>query len=212
MTHEDIRKLTIETSLTLVKENLVQGTWGNLSTRIDENHMIVTPKGLAYELLTPEDLVIVNVRTLEYNGKHKPTTERKIHAAIYALRPEIKAVIHTHSMWCSSLAAARIGIPEINDEIKNIVGGDVRVGKYGLPSTGSLTKNTLAALEGRKACLLAGHGVVACGESMEEALEVCRIVERAAKDFITSKVKEITSDNEVTIESFEKAFKEKIKK
>ncbi|HQC54394.1 MAG TPA: class II aldolase/adducin family protein [Clostridia bacterium] len=212
MMNEDIRKTAIETGLTLVKENLVQGTWGNISVRIDEEHMIVTPKGLAYELLTPEDLVVVNVNTLEYEGKNKPTTEKKIHSSIYATRPEIKAVIHTHSMWCSSLAAARIGIPAINDDIKNIVGGDVRVAKYGLPSTGGLTKNTLEALMDRQACLMAGHGVVACGKSIEEALEVCRIVEKAAKDFITSKVMEITGDKEVTIESFEKAFKEKTKK
>lgn len=212
MEEDKMREKIIETGLTLVEERLVQGTWGNVSARVDEENMLVTPKGLGYELLMPEDLVLVNVNTLEHTGKNKPTTERKIHAAVYRDRPEINAVIHTHSMWCSSLASARVGIPAINDEMKNIVGGDVKVGKYGLPSTGKLTKNAMKALEGRKACLMAGHGVIACGESIEEALEVCRLIENTAKTYIMSKVLEISGEKEVTIEAFEKAFVKKINK
>lgn len=91
----------------LVTSGLVQGTWGNLSVRLDDTYMLVTPSGLDYARLTPADMVKVNMRTLAYEGDLKPTSEKSLHAAIYHNRPDIGGIIHTHAKYCCVYAAAR---------------------------------------------------------------------------------------------------------
>lgn len=210
MEEKKLRELVKESGLRLVKEGLVQGTWGNVSVRLSPSTMIVTPSGLDYLSLTAEDMVVVDINTLEYEGENKPTTERKIHAAIYRERPEINAVIHTHSIWCSSLAAARIPLPAPSESFLKLVGGDVQVGPYGLPSTSKLTNATIEAIKGRKACLMAGHGVLVCGDSLEQAFDICRIMEEGAKDYISQKVSEITGKKDIEIEDIKTAFEKVI--
>jgi L-fuculose-phosphate aldolase len=206
MNELELRNIVKESGIRLIKEGLVRGTWGNVSVRLDENSMIVTPSGLDYLSLKPEDMVVVDINTLEYEGENKPTTERKIHAAIYKERPEINAIIHTHSPWCSSLAAARVELPAIGDDMVQIIGGDVKVGPYGLPSTSKLTNATVAAIRDRKACLMAGHGVLVCGVSLDEAFNVCQIIEAAAKEYVSKHVSAITGKVEVGIEQIKEAF------
>lgn len=206
MNELELRIIVKESGVRLVKEGLVRGTWGNISVRLDEKTMIVTPSGLDYLSLKPEDMVVVDINTLEYEGDNKPTTERKIHAAIYRERPEINAIIHTHSPWCSSLAAARVELPAINDKMALIIGGDVKVGPYGLPSTAKLTNATVSAIRDRKACLMAGHGVLVCGETLEEAFNVCEIMELSAKEYVNKCVAAITGKNEIGIEQIKEAF------
>lgn len=95
----------------LVETDLVQGTWGNLSLRLDEKYMMVTPSGLDYTRLTPSDMVKVDINSLEYAGDLKPTSEKGIHGGIYGSRPDVGAVIHTHSKYCAVFAAARKAVP-----------------------------------------------------------------------------------------------------
>ena len=101
----ELREKLVAYGNKLVDEGLVQGTWGNLSIRLDENYMLVTPSGLDYRRLTAADMVKVNLQTLEYEGSLKPTSEKGIHAGIYLRRPDIHAVIHTHSKYCSIFIA-----------------------------------------------------------------------------------------------------------
>lgn len=206
MNEIELRNLVKESGVRLVKEGLVRGTWGNVSVRFDETSMIVTPSGLDYLSLKPEDMVLVDINTLEYTSENKPTTEKKIHAAIYKERPEINAVIHTHSPWCSSMAAAHTEIPAVTDEFVKLIGGEVRVAPYGLPSTSKLTNATVSAIRDRKACLMAGHGVLVCGESLEEAFEVCKMLEESAKNFISDRVSTILGKEEVGLKEIKEAF------
>lgn len=206
MKEKELRNLVKESGVRLVKEGLVRGTWGNVSVRFDEKSMIVTPSGLDYMSLTPEDMVLVDINTLEYDGENKPTTERKIHAAIYRERPEVNAVIHTHSPWCSSMAAARTEIPAVSESFIKSIGGEVRVAPYGLPSTSKLTNATVSAIRDRKACLMAGHGVLVCGESLEDAFQVCKILEDAAQKFISDKVSLIIGKGDVGLKEIKEAF------
>ena len=83
-----------------METGLVQGTWGNLSIRLDDKYMLVTPSGLDYTRLTPADMVKVNISTLAYEGSLKPTSEKGLHAEVYKQRPDAGAVIHTHSKYC----------------------------------------------------------------------------------------------------------------
>ena len=90
---------------------LVAGTWGNISARIDEDYMVITPSGMDYDRLYPEQMVIANIHTLEYEGDLKPSIETVVHAAIYKDRPEVNGVVHTHSNYALVMATARKEIP-----------------------------------------------------------------------------------------------------
>jgi L-fuculose-phosphate aldolase len=204
MTEIEMREAIKKAGVELVEKNLVQGTWGNISMRIDENFMLVTPSGLDYIRLTPNDMVKVNIHTLEYEGDIKPTSEKKIHAAILRDRPEINVAIHTHSVNCSSVAASQREMPEMTADMKNHLGGSVRVGPYGLPGTKKLTNGTLLAIKGRNACLMANHGAMVCGTSIEDAMLNCQIMEESAKLFVERETKILSKKSEFsTADMFE---------
>jgi L-fuculose-phosphate aldolase len=206
MTEKEIRQALKDAGIRLLEKGLTQGTWGNLSIRLDERHMVVTPSGLDYTRLTPDDMVVVDIETLEYYSHIKPTSEKKIHAAIYRERKDINAVIHSHPLNSSSVAAARKSLPVMSEEMRRLVGGEARLARYGLPSTDSLTKSTIKALEGRNACLQANHGLVVCAGSMDEAFEVCRVMEESARLYIESEVKKILKKDDIVAEDIIEAF------
>jgi L-fuculose-phosphate aldolase len=184
MTESTARSLVCEAGKRLLRENLVTGTWGNLSLRIDDDSMMITPSGKAYESLGPEDMVVVNYKTLEWKGDIKPSSELKLHAAIYCERKEINAVIHTHQANASTVAAARREVPPILDDMAQIIGPSVRVADYALPNTRKIVRKTISALKGRNAALMANHGAVCIGRDMEEAFVVCQVLEKACRSFI----------------------------
>jgi L-fuculose-phosphate aldolase len=179
-----IRQEIIEGGLRLVKEGLVARTWGNISIRVDENNMLITPSGRTYEDLTPEDMVLVNYHTSKHEGSIKPSSEKELHCEIYRTRKKIHAVIHTHQMNASTVAAAQREVPPILDDMAQIIGPSVRVAAYALPSTKKITKKTVSALKGRNAALMANHGAVCVGRDLEEAFVVCQVLEKACKAFI----------------------------
>lgn len=181
---EDIKKEVLETSIKMQKTGLAVGTWGNISARVDQHRMIITPSGMGYDILKPEDMVLANIDDLSYVGKLKPSVEFPLHAGIYKVRPEISAIIHTHSVNASSIAAARKDIPPILDDMVQIVGGSIRITEYALPGSEQIVKNTLKKLEGRTAVILANHGPICLGRNLDEALITSQIVEKAAKVFI----------------------------
>lgn len=180
----DAKSVVCEAGKRLLRENLVSGTWGNLSLRLDDENMIITPSGKPYELLSPEDMVRVNYHTLSWEGESKPSSELKLHAAIYLDRKDVNAVIHTHQPNASTVAAARREVPPILDDMAQIIGPSVRVAAYALPNTKKIVRKTLRALSGRNAALMANHGAVCIGRDMEEAFLVCQVLEKACRAFI----------------------------
>ena len=178
------RSVVCETGKRLLQDNLVSGTWGNLSLRIDEEIMIITPSGIPYESLSPEEMSLVNYRTLTWKGENRPSSELKLHAAIYRERKDVNAVIHTHQVNASVVAASRREVPPILDDMAQIIGPSVRVAEYALPNTKKITGMTLRALRGRNAALMANHGAVCIGRDMEEAYVVCQVLEKACRAFI----------------------------
>jgi L-fuculose-phosphate aldolase len=176
----------IEAGIRLLDEGLVTRTWGNVSIRLDVDHMLITPSGRKYEDLKTGDIVLVDIHTLKYEGSIKPSSEKMLHAEIYRTRPEINAVIHTHQVNASTCAAARREVPPILDDMAQIIGPSIRVAPYALPSTRKIVKGTVKALKGRMAALMANHGAVCIGRDMEEAFVVCHVLEKACKVFIES--------------------------
>ncbi len=171
----------------LVQEGLVQGTWGNISVRLDEKYMLVTPSGLDYLRLTSQDMVKVDIETLEYEGSLKPTSEKGLHAALYQQRPDLGAVIHTHSKYCCMFAAAGKPLPVETEELKEIFGEEVPLAPYGLPGSKKLMHHTVQAFGDGMGAIMTAHGMICGGKDMEDAFENCRRMEGCAGQYIESR-------------------------
>ena len=210
-TEQELRQMVKDAGVKMLEENLVQGTWGNISIRLDATHALVTPSGLDYVSLTTEDLPVVDINTLEWTGPKKPTSERKIHAALLAARPEINVLLHSHPTWGATFASTHQSLPVMSEKMQKYVGGDAKCAKYGLAGTGKLTKNTVAAMEGRNACFLANHGIFVCGATLEDAFEACRAIEEGCQAYLEQKtlekMKEDKYDFQVSINLFKKFYK-----
>ena len=130
----------------------------------------------------PEDVAVADLEGNILSGRRKPTIELELHLDLYRTRPEINAVIHTHPVHSQVFAVLRRPIPPIIDEAAQVLGGTVPVAQYALPGTKELAENVAAAMEGRvRACLMANHGAVCVGESMEQAFKVCAVLEMTAQ-------------------------------
>ncbi|MCE5189815.1 MAG: class II aldolase/adducin family protein [Eubacteriales bacterium] len=177
---QELCEAIVACGIRLVDEGLVQGTWGNIAVRLDETSMLCTPSGLAYHYLTPDDIVKVDLATLEFGSQRKPTSEKRLHRDLFAARPDVGASIHTHAKRCGVFAAACKTLCCISGEMKELVGAEMRCAGHALPSTKKLSKVALSALENRNGCLLMNHGVLCCGSDLEQAYRACKAAEQAA--------------------------------
>ncbi|MDR3584903.1 MAG: class II aldolase/adducin family protein [Desulfosporosinus sp.] len=176
------RKKVVEKGIEMLSTNLTVGTWGNISCRVPgEDYIAITPTGMSYDTLVPEDIVILDFRGITINGTRQPSIEVPLHLAIYNAREDVQAIVHTHSAYATAMAVARRGIPGAVEDLVQIVGGNVRVNEYALPGTEQLGINTVKAMEGRNAVLLANHGMLGAGRDLDEAFRVCQIVEKSAQ-------------------------------
>ena len=180
-----IQKEICAAGLRLSKEGLVARSWGNISIRIDEHTMAVTPSGIKYEDVKPEHIAIINLADGTYQCEFKPSGERKLHIAVYRARPEVGAIIHTHQMAASVCAAVRATVPVDAKKAQSVLGADaVYCGAYGLPGTKKLTSQTVAAIKGGNSALMANHGVVCLGTDMAAAFNVAKVLEEVCSGYI----------------------------
>jgi L-fuculose-phosphate aldolase len=156
------------------------GRSGNLSSRV-EGGFVVTPSGTAYETLHPDDLVFLDPEGRSGGGQRAPSSEWRLHRDVYARFPEAGAVVHTHSPYATTLACLGRGIPSFHYEVAFAGGADIRCAPYSTFGTQELSDAALAALQGRRACLLANHGAVAAGAGIEEAVGLAEKVEALAR-------------------------------
>ncbi len=176
--------LNITQKLALLGLN--KGTSGNASVRCDGG-FLVTPSGMAVEDMTPASMVQMQFDgsfelQSDLNAK-KPSSEWRFHRDILASYPEINAVIHTHSMFATTLACLHKDIPPFHYMIA-VAGGDtIRCAPYALFGSQALSDKALVALTDRKACLLANHGMIALGEDLDDALAVTVEVENLCEQY-----------------------------
>jgi L-fuculose-phosphate aldolase len=156
---------------------------GNLSVRTAHG-CLITPAGLPYAETSPADLVEIGLDGAVLAGHRRPSSEWRLHTAIYAARPEAGAVVHTHSPSATALSCARQGIPPFHYMIALGGGADLRCAGYATFGTAALAEACIAALEGRKAALLANHGVVALGATLVAARTLALEVENLARQYL----------------------------
>ena len=198
----------------LIAAGLIARTWGNISCRISETQFVITPSGRAYDTLTPEEIVLVNIEDLEYEGEIKPSSEKGIHAACYKLRPEVNFVIHTHQVNASIVSALGMDINNVEGENAQVVGTNLPIASYGLPGTKKLRKGVIDAItrSDAKAAVMAHHGAVCMGVDYDDAFNVAQKVEDICEQYVmakytslTGKVAEnLTAINDYVVEKFVK--------
>ena len=179
------RELVLKAGLELCEAGLVARTWGNISARVSDTQYVITPSGRAYDTLTKEDIVLVNIADGSYNGEVKPSGEKGVHAAVYELCPEMNFVIHTHQSNASAVAAMGLKSIKLDKEYPGI-GDEVFCADYGLPGTKKLCKNTagvIGAVKGQ-AVMMSSHGALCYGSSYEEAFAVARTLEEACGKYL----------------------------
>ncbi len=175
------RQQIVAAGLKMIEQKMIAGSWGNLSIKINTSCCAITPSGRSYDSLNTEDIVVVDMQGNKIVGALIPSSETPLHLAVYKAIPEAQAIVHTHSIYASACAAMHKLIPALIEDLVQIIGGSVDVAEYALPGTEALAANAVKALQNKKAALLANHGVVCWGSSLNSALMTAEIVEKAAQ-------------------------------
>lgn len=175
---ESMRQQLIDTGKAMNASGLNQGASGNLSIRHGDG-MLITPSGMDYAGLLTDDIVWMDYEG-NSEGSGKPSTEWRFHAAIYQHRSEANAVLHAHPVNCTALACLEKGIPAFHYMVAVAGGKDIRCSDYATFGTDELSGFVLKALEDRKACLMAHHGLTCFERDLTRVLALALEVEHLA--------------------------------
>ena len=189
MNENSIRQQIIDLCIEMNSSGLNQGTSGNISARYD-GAMLITPSGIPYEQLALKDLARLSLDSnkYEWDGPCKPSSEWHFHRAILQSNENLSAVVHTHSTFATVLSIAREDIPACHYMIAAFGGNSVRCADYATFGTPELSENILSAMTDRSACLLANHGMIAGGHSLENAMWSAVELETLSKQYYHAKL------------------------
>lgn len=175
------RKAIVAACLAMNALGINQGTSGNVSVR-HAGGLLITPTRVPYEQLQPEDIVALAFDGSS-EGRHRPSSEWRFHRDIMHRRPDVEAIVHAHPTYATIIAIMGLSIPPLHYMVAVAGGKDIRCAPYALFGSPELSEAAVQALEGRKACLLGHHGIIAVGRSLEGALWLAGEVETLAKQF-----------------------------
>ena len=183
MTVDETRAEIVRIGRLIQARGLALGTSGNVGARLDDGRLAITPSTMDYDDMTPDDIVIVEADGSPSEGRHRPSSELALHIAIFAARPDVRAIVHTHSPFATTWAVARRAVPAVHYVLALLVapGRDtLRVAEYATFGTEKLARNAVAALGGDNAVLLANHGAVVVAGTLRSALGRAERVEELA--------------------------------
>jgi len=182
----EARKEIIETCLWMREQGLVFGTWGNVSARLDDGNILITPSKVPYELMQPEDLVVLAPDGSTVSGTRLSTSERELHRGILNARKDVGAIIHTHSPYAMAAAARNEGVPVISEEMCQLIGGAIPLTKAFVPSQEHVKLGEMAvdSLTSSNALLIRNHGPFCFGRDLAEARVCCQIVEKSCQIYL----------------------------
>lgn len=178
----ELRQGLIDAGRRMNASGINRGQAGNLSTRVPDGFLI-TPTGMAYDELRPDDIVLIALDGAMAEGQRRPSSEWLFHRDIYRARADSGAIVHLHSPHATALACTRRGIPAFHYMIAEAGGVDIRCAEYATFGTQALADAAVAALADRQACLLANHGMITLGRDIDSALELAHAVEDLARQY-----------------------------
>ena len=181
MTDLQLRKQIISTALQMNARGINRGKSGNVSARWKDG-FLVTPSGLPYEETKPGDIVFIDEKATA-TGKRPPSSEWRFHFDIYRHKNDVNAVVHAHSSFATTLSCLEMALPAFHYMVAVAGGNSIRCAPYATFGTQSLSDNALIALEDRKACLLANHGLIATAASLASALALAVEVEALCEQY-----------------------------
>ena len=189
MKYEKIRKTVLEAIVEAVDQGLIHGTSGNIAMRDDEDDVIaITPSGISYTGMKPEDIAIVDLNGKWIDGPYKPSSEVPMHTAVMRARPDVKATVHTHSMYATIMAMGE------NPELKPITPPQceftpVGIVSFTMPGSNDVADKVVDALGAKgRACLIKNHGMFTCGKDMKAAMHATIYTEEMAQTTYLAKV------------------------
>jgi L-fuculose-phosphate aldolase len=176
----------------MLVKNLVIGSSGNVSCRLpsgDRRLLIaITPSSISYESMLPDDIQVVNAWGETVEGNLTPSTETRLHIAIYQSRKDIKAVMHTHSVFASAVSVTGESIPPVMEDQVAVLGGEIKLARHAFSGTQEQIDGVIKALENRNAALLPNHGAVGIGRTLPDTLTACQLIEKTAKIFLLARL------------------------
>jgi len=187
MLMEKERRLIVEFGRRLVTSGLTSGTGGNLSIyNREEKLMAISPSGIDYFDIEPENVAVLNIEGEIIDGNKKPSSEVELHRIFYERRRDIDAIIHTHTIYATTLACLNWALPPVHYMVA-LAGKDVRCAPYATFGTKELAENAFEAMKDRKAVLLANHGLLTGGSSLGEAFNITEQIEYCAELYYRTK-------------------------
>ena len=184
---QEEREQIVDYGKKLIETGLVKGTFGNISVyNTEENLMAISPSGLDYARTRPEDIVVLKPDGEKIHGERKPSSELDMHRIFYLKRPEIRAVVHTHSEYAAILACLNWSIPPLHYEVA-YAGKEVPCSKYVQFGTWELAESALETMGNGNACLLGNHGLLAAAESISYAFDTAQQIEFVSKLYYGTK-------------------------
>jgi len=198
-TEETLKEKIVEISKRLYQRGLVAGAGGNVSVRIPgSSYILATPSGVCKGYLTPSDIIKVDLNGKVIEGRLKPTSETPMHTEIYKVRKDVNAVVHAHPPFCTGFACARVPLrSSIFPEVIAMI-GEVAMVEYVTPGTKELAMKVAEAAKKHDAMLLANHGTITLGASLEQAYQRAEVLEEFAKILLVSTLlggpKELSSE------------------
>lgn len=182
-----LRQEIVDKSLQAFREGLFSGTSGNMSCRVAPDEMLITPTSVRYDVLRARDIVRMKLDGTVLEGEMQPSSEWRMHAAVYEAYGETNAVFHTHSPYATAFAVVRKSIPAVLIESCVFLGGDIRCADYAAPGTKEVGVNAVPTLKDRGGCTLANHGVLAVGKDLAQAYLRAEYIEDVAKIYTYAK-------------------------
>ncbi|MCI5662305.1 MAG: class II aldolase/adducin family protein [Clostridia bacterium] len=179
-----IQSQLVQTAQRAYREKMFAATSGNLSVFDRESGKIyITPGSFPYEKMTPEDIMAIDLDGNILEGKHSPSSEWRMHAAIYRADKRVNAIVHTHSPYATAFAINHMRIPAVLYEMVFFLGGDIPVAEGAIPGTPEVGENCVPVLKERNGCLMANHGALAVGDTLDRAYTRAVYIEDAAKAY-----------------------------
>jgi L-ribulose-5-phosphate 4-epimerase len=185
--YEKEKQAVIDTALTIKEYGLVALAGGNVSMRLPEGDILVTPSGTYYETMAPEDVLLMDIDGNIKEGALKPSVDTVALLYIYRHMPEVNAVIHTHQVYATAVGLIEDKLPAVTTTLSNVTLGEVNVAPYSSPASLSMGVETVENIGGKRAVILKHHGVVTVGGNLKEAMYAAIYMEETAKAYLAAK-------------------------
>ena len=184
---ENEKRAVIDTALKIKEYGLIALAGGNVSLRIDDEHILVTPSGTYYETMKDEDVLVMDIDGNIKEGTLKPSVDTVALLYIYRNMPEVNAIIHTHQTYATAVGLIEDKLPAVTTTLSNVTLGEVNVAPYSSPASLNMGIETVNHINSKRAVILKHHGVVTVGGNLKEAMYAAIYMEDSAKAYLAAK-------------------------